>query len=186
MPETGLNQNVNRDYDSATGRYIESDPIGLKGGVNTYSYVRQNPVGWLDPSGLISCPGGEWSLNMGGASFSVAFGGYFGKGRSTYTCRTNPSVKCSASFVCIGGGAIAGAGLGWDLYGFLVGAANSSDLTGWSGWQAVGNIGPVNLQAPPGGGISTNAGLSVGAGVAAIKCYTYAMICSSGTCGASN
>ena len=36
MAETGLNQNWNRDYDPVTGKYIESDPIRLRGGVNTY------------------------------------------------------------------------------------------------------------------------------------------------------
>ncbi len=35
--ETGLNQNWNRDYDPLTGKYVESDPIGLNGGVNSYS-----------------------------------------------------------------------------------------------------------------------------------------------------
>ncbi len=50
--ETGLNQNVNRDYDPLTGRYIESDPLGLSAGINTYGYVFSNPVQWADPSGL--------------------------------------------------------------------------------------------------------------------------------------
>lgn len=179
-------QNDHRDYGPAVGKYIESDPIGLKGGLNSCSYARENPEFWIDPSGLASCPGGEWSLQFGGASFSVAFGGYFSKGRSTYICKTNPSLRCSANTICIGGGATAEAGLGWDLYGFLVGASDSSDLLGWSGWQAVGSVGPVNMQAPPGGGISANAGPSIGAGIAAVKCYTYAMICSSGHCGRSN
>jgi RHS repeat-associated protein len=52
MPETGLNYNWSRDYDPLTGKYIESDPIGLKGGLNTYVYVVDNPLGNADPSGL--------------------------------------------------------------------------------------------------------------------------------------
>jgi RHS repeat-associated protein len=50
--ETGFNYNVFRDYDPQTGRYIESDPIGLEAGVNTFAYVRGNPVGRMDPLGL--------------------------------------------------------------------------------------------------------------------------------------
>jgi RHS repeat-associated protein len=50
--ETGLNYNYNRDYDSATGRYVESDPIGVYGGINTYVYADGNPLAEIDPLGL--------------------------------------------------------------------------------------------------------------------------------------
>jgi RHS repeat-associated protein len=52
--ETGLNYNYFRDYDPAIGRYAESDPIGLAGGVNTYSYVLGDPIGSIDPQGQLS------------------------------------------------------------------------------------------------------------------------------------
>jgi len=54
--------NYKRDYDPSTGRYVESDPIGLKGGISTYGYVGGSPLASSDPRGLESpraaCGGG--------------------------------------------------------------------------------------------------------------------------------
>jgi RHS repeat-associated protein len=56
--ETGLNQNWNRDYDPQVGRYVESDPIGLLGGVNTYAYALNNPIRYIDLNGReVTCGG---------------------------------------------------------------------------------------------------------------------------------
>jgi RHS repeat-associated protein len=49
--ETGLDQNNARDYDSAIGKYVESDPLGLLGGLNTYAYANSNPLLVFDPFG---------------------------------------------------------------------------------------------------------------------------------------
>ena len=49
--ETGWNHNGFRDYLPTLGRYLESDPIGLAGGVNTYGYAVGNPLKFIDPDG---------------------------------------------------------------------------------------------------------------------------------------
>jgi RHS repeat-associated protein len=49
--ETNLHYNYFRDYDSTIGRYVQSDPIGLAGGFNTYLYALAKPLKYVDPDG---------------------------------------------------------------------------------------------------------------------------------------
>jgi RHS repeat-associated protein len=51
--ETGTHYNINRDYNPVTGRYIQSDPIGFDGGVNSYLYTDGMPIIALDEDGLV-------------------------------------------------------------------------------------------------------------------------------------
>ncbi|WP_386066033.1 RHS repeat-associated core domain-containing protein [Tahibacter sp. UC22_41] len=54
--ESGLHYNYYRDYDPAIGRYAESDPIGLSGGISTYAYSSAAPLTRIDPTGELSTP----------------------------------------------------------------------------------------------------------------------------------
>lgn len=70
--ETGTWYNYFRDcYESATGRYCQADPVGLRGGLNTYAYVESSPLSFVDPNGLQIAPGaglsGSSSLGTGSA-----------------------------------------------------------------------------------------------------------------------
>jgi RHS repeat-associated protein len=84
-PIVGLHYNYFRDYDPATGRYSQSDPIGLRGGPNTYAYANGNPAMLADPLGLLALGWSEtWtdSDNLGG------------KNRGGYTEGWVENVKC--------------------------------------------------------------------------------------------
>ncbi|TKJ75439.1 type IV secretion protein Rhs, partial [Pseudomonas sp. CFBP13509] len=56
--ESGLHYNRHRYYNPDIGCYLTPDPVKLAGGINAYQYV-PNPMGWVDPLGLSTCPGGD-------------------------------------------------------------------------------------------------------------------------------
>ncbi len=64
--ETGIHYNYFRDYDPGVGRYVESDPIGLKSGLTTYSYASSTPLGIRDTLGLEGI--GSWTYAPGTAA----------------------------------------------------------------------------------------------------------------------
>lgn len=70
--ETGTTYNYYRDYDPRIGRYIESDPNGLRGGINTYAYVGGNPLTSVDVYGEQALPPQAW------AALGIFGAGYFG------------------------------------------------------------------------------------------------------------
>lgn len=63
--ETGLYFNGWRTYSPQLGRYLESDPIGLNGGLNTYAYVKGNPIRYRDPRGLNPLAGAIGGAQIG-------------------------------------------------------------------------------------------------------------------------
>lgn len=73
--ETGWNHNGFRDYVPSLGRYIASDPIGLLGGSNTYTYVGGNSITRTDKFGLLDLnlnPYGSDEYNEAATIFSIA------------------------------------------------------------------------------------------------------------------
>ena len=96
--ETNLHYNYFRDYDPAIGRYVQSDPVGLQGGVNTYLYVL-DPLTQIDPAGLMGYGGG--------GSASKATPRWYGRVTSpvpTSTPSAAPSSpSCNGRWVAVGG-----------------------------------------------------------------------------------
>ncbi len=89
--ETGLGYNYFRDYESGTGRYVESDPAGLRGGISTYSYAMLNPLSNHDRLGLRAwnirwgVGGGVGHIVVGGSVYNLEFSDPISSKSCSYT-----------------------------------------------------------------------------------------------------
>lgn len=102
---SGLNYNYFRDYEPGSGRYVESDPIGLIGGISTYGYVGANPFKWADPKGLVKWEG---KVLPGTLGIGPAAGGLF-----AFDLKSQ-CVKGKSARVLVMAKA-GGFGIGWDV-----------------------------------------------------------------------
>ena len=143
--ETGLHYNYFRDYDPGMGRYMQSDPIGTDGGLNTYWYVASSPLRNVDIYGLFLC---DWLAQLG--DNEITLGITFGAGVSF-----NESLTLSASGLTGGVSVGVGAGVsGRAVVGSESGSSVSTNL--WRG--SVGDTGrsvnvDTNIVAALGKGI---------------------------------
>jgi RHS repeat-associated protein len=91
-PETGLHYNRFRYYDPGVGGYISQDPIGLRGGMNKFSYP-VNPTGWTDPLGLntiaLGAGGGFAIAGPPGALVGALIGGAILVGGAVWMASSN-------------------------------------------------------------------------------------------------
>jgi RHS repeat-associated protein len=163
--ETALNQNWNRDYDPTIGRYVQSDPIGLTEGVNTYSYALNNSVTYFDPTGKCTDPdpcvppganGPGWVYTVG-AGFWGGVGVSVTSAGEIYTSvgATSPGVSVSA----IRSGNMAATAGGWGGQGGYYGAGMAAG-TSRSAFGGGGNFSlPVGLSGFLGYGFNFGHGL---------------------------
>jgi RHS repeat-associated protein len=195
--------NYFRDYSPGDGRYVQSDPIGLDGGLATYGYAYQNPMRYVDPDGLDPFGGAfrgayqygrieqgqriaraselrnrEYSVGIGGTAFGGSIGGshFYGLAIS----RDGVSVVLQG---CGGGGA--GVYLGGGIqggYGEKPDCENQTGLQPSLQWGAAGGSGPsLEISGPlrgdglSGSGSYTKPRVGAGAGWygAVFGCLTY-------------
>lgn len=139
--ETGLSYNYFRDYNPKTGRYIQTDPIGLNGGINTFGYVGGNPLLYVDAYGL-----SYWSCVINstasgavlGAGTGAAIGGAIGSATGSAAGAVVGGVAAgSACTIVLPGGGTVACGIAGGAAGATAGAAGGG-ASGATGGAAIG------------------------------------------------
>jgi len=177
--ETGLHYNYHRYYDPSLGRYLRADPIGVKGGINLFSYVNNNSINRTDLFGLAECtkcsycPGGEWDIDQGvSGSAVVAIGGTAND--ITFTCTSN-NKKCKGKLYCGVAGVVIDLGVGWivDFESIgggrtIRGRCDKYDIKNYitKGWVLIAPLKFAGSASTSGNSITFGFGLSGGVGYA--------------------
>ena len=159
--ESAKSYNYFRDYDPSIGRYVESDPIGLRGGASTYGYVSQRPMRHRDPRGLI-----KWEGFFGGASAAFFLGGgnYYFDLKSECKCGIRARAQGYASGV--GGGLglelprvpVSGSGGGQDFHD----SRSCPDPNVFNGFFSIGGVSVIGGYGYSCGGIILGGAIAYG------------------------
>lgn len=163
--DTGLVRFGARDYDAAVGRWIQSDPAGLAGGVNIYGYAYQNPLYWIDPNGL--SPLCAALKLLGDATVDLNVGVGAGLGVSGGLTVSSSGVKGNVTVGVGAGGSV-------NISAGATGSANigstGQGVTAQGSVSVAGGIGPVGASGTVSAGTdgltaSGSLGLGLGASI---------------------
>ena len=180
--ELGLHYNYFRTYDPSTGRYIESDPIGLNGGLNTYAYATGNPLSFIDPMGL-----DPWIGGSAGGRIDMLIGG-FGARTGAFT-NSSTGETCIVSFRCMNVGLGVLATLSADVSASMLGPKCGSDLNGLALSLTFDIVPPTGTgvgvsidltSLGVGAGIGPDAGVGIFGGVSI--CFARVLTCTNTPC----
>jgi len=158
--QTGLYYFRARWYNPNTARWLSKDPIGISGGLNQYVAFGNNPVNFVDPSGLCDEPVAFWS----GGRWRY-FNGYVDPNGWNNMETAYDVALFSAAGGGVGGNPVLGRRGAENLYltaqgGLYTGVAALGTL---GGITAAGSIGPAALMALQGGAVK-----AAGAGTAVL------------------
>ena len=127
--------NYFRDYDPSTGRYVQSDPIGLAGGIGTYPYAYGNSLRYVDPDGKLG-------LAECIAVALIAYGAY--KLWDKYSCQRECQLGCALKYGCASGNCPSDDGNTRDLTSCKSGCV----VQCWAGPGKKGPMGPTPTSPP--------------------------------------